>query len=961
MNKLLTFFLFCALSWPVFGQIGGVNVQGNVTSADGMPVSNIPVFIINQGADSSFVFGTVETDQNGQFEYMFDVPSNDLTGVVTVTIPDCNGNILESSQTWIGVAGDIVDLQFDFIYCENIFIDSCYVFVVEELDPAGNVILSAITPIFPPINDVVEYTWSTGETGPSIVPQDDGIYCVFASFPDSCVAETCYEYVQDTFNDQCWAYIDVIYNDFDSTTGSPITATLIANIEGTAPFTYSWDQGATTHSIDVGPGTYCVEITDANGCMATACVDVLDFSFCEVFIGCDPPGSFQAQAFGVPPFQYIWSTGDTSMALYPNEPGEYCVTVTDAVGCEVSTCAIFDTFPPIDDCFTFIVPNFDTLTGSGNPTDTGVILTALTFGVGPFEYIWNTGELTESITVADLTQIYCVTVTDATGCVSTACTDIWNDFCWSWIEVVYLDDSTAQLDAFTDSQFGVVDWQWSNGESGQSITVSESGSYCVTVMDDLGCVSEACVWVDFQPDTFGCFVILFPHFDSVTNGTTLVEAFAFGAEPLTYVWSNGDTGPISQITNPNEQLCVTVTDANGCVATGCLNDFFDPCSVFIEGYPSSTDSTFTLEAYSAFGTATGGIYAWSTGETTSSITVTESGEYCVVASFPNGCVDTACFVVDFLPIDPTQTYLSGFVLGGGSDSTLISATVYAYHIAEIDSANNDPIYELVDSTFTNDIGYYEFADLPLGVYVVKAVAENNPNNDVDYFPTYHYDAITWENAIPVVNLLFSDAFLTTNILMQPTNPNGGGGLIGGSLIDPNGLMNELGNVLRDAGVAGVQILLEHQVAGQYRYTTTDENGDFRFDNLPWGTYKLYFDFPGLASPEVWVTIGPNNAESTGVVINTSGTTVSTIDPTLAESITLSPNPTADLVEIQIADIEGEIEVALYSLNGQRLFENAMNISRNERISVDLNNYSPGPYLIEISTNQGYATKMIMKQ
>jgi hypothetical protein len=55
------------------------------------------------------------------------------------------------------------------------------------------------------------------------------------------------------------------------------TLEVISVIGGTAPYSYAWDTGATTTSIEVCPEvttSYTVTITDANGCTATATIHV---------------------------------------------------------------------------------------------------------------------------------------------------------------------------------------------------------------------------------------------------------------------------------------------------------------------------------------------------------------------------------------------------------------------------------------------------------------------------------------------------------------------------------------------------------------------------------------------------------------------------------------------------------------------------------------------------------------
>jgi hypothetical protein len=59
-------------------------------------------------------------------------------------------------------------------------------------------------------------------------------------------------------------------NSFDSTSCDGIMEATVLN--GTAPYTYLWSNGATTSEIPyLCPGQYCCYITDANGCTANLC------------------------------------------------------------------------------------------------------------------------------------------------------------------------------------------------------------------------------------------------------------------------------------------------------------------------------------------------------------------------------------------------------------------------------------------------------------------------------------------------------------------------------------------------------------------------------------------------------------------------------------------------------------------------------------------------------------------
>lgn len=285
--------------------------------------------------------------------------------------------------------------------------DRCAVEIKLQQTPAGTFLIAQGKGTSP-----ISYEWNTGDSTERIAITRPGTYCVTILTADSCRARACFDYA---VRDSCGAEIVV--------RALTDTVSLWAVGKGTAPFTYEWSTGDTTQVImPQRPGTYCVKITDATGCMAKACYRVgrTDTVDCSVDIRVIKAGGFAvliADAHGQPPFKYEWSTGETRRSIRVKASGEYCVKVVDASGCEAKACYQFDADAK---CNVAIVVR------GISPDRSSRTLSALAKGTAPFTYEWSTGDTTQSITVQNKGQ-YCVVMTDADGCQARACITLPTD------------------------------------------------------------------------------------------------------------------------------------------------------------------------------------------------------------------------------------------------------------------------------------------------------------------------------------------------------------------------------------------------------------------------------------------------------------------------------------------------------------------------------------------------------
>ncbi|MDY8138386.1 hypothetical protein [Aquimarina sp. 2201CG5-10] len=189
------------------------------------------------------------------------------------------------------------------------------------------------------------------------------------------------------------------------------------------------------------------------------------------------------------------------------------------------------------------------------------------------EYLWSTGETTESITVSPSeTTTYSVTISNCEDCVATdevtvyvneASVDLGED------QNICSGDEVELVATAADS------YLWSNGETTQSITVSptEDTTYTVTV------TQNGCEATDEIAVTVSTLSIDAGEDQDITSGQTATLSVTTSSEVESYQWSNGATTK-SITVSPSETTTYTVTATkNGCAAVDnvTVNVEVDPC------------------------------------------------------------------------------------------------------------------------------------------------------------------------------------------------------------------------------------------------------------------------------------------------------------------------------------------------------------------------------------------------
>ena len=424
-----------------------------------------------------------------------------LAGTYSVTIMDANGCSSISSSTitepTLLVAASVVDSN---ITCNGF--------------ANGGATASATGGTAP-----YSYSWNNAATTASITGVMAGTYSVTIMDANGCTSASSTTITEPTILLAVTMVDSTISCNGLSDGGATASAT-----GGTAPYSYSWNNTATTASITgVTAGTYMVTILDANNCSSVATVAIsepnilLGNSHVDSNATCDglPNGGASAlPTGGTAPYSYLWSTSATTSVITGLSAGSYAVTVTDANGCTSVESVIISSnnstysFISENACNSYTSPSgLYTWTASGSYQDTipnmagcdSIITIMLTINENGSQQ-----NITickgESITVGSNTYTttgsFTNVFTNGTGCDSTVITNL---------TVQQVDVTTTQTGFKLEANNTVASYQWINCDSNNAIIpgatnrvylVTVSGNYAVIVTDG-GCVDTSnCVLVD---------------------------------------------------------------------------------------------------------------------------------------------------------------------------------------------------------------------------------------------------------------------------------------------------------------------------------------------------------------------------------------------------------------------------------------------------------------------------------
>jgi hypothetical protein len=417
------------------------------------------------------------------------------------------------------------------------------------------------------------YNWSNNTTSNPAINLSAGSYTVTVTDAQGCTATS-----SSTVAAGQELMVTLVSTTPTSCLGASNGSISVSGANGTAPYTYTWSNGASGDSItNVTSGQITVTVTDIVGCTKASSFNIgsqTAFSLTQAGqtdVICFGQSTGTASITPLTNHTYLWSNGATTSSVTGLVADTISVVATDPSGCQSN--------PSI-----FIITQSPQLKLGGLMPDTAICaseqfgairIDTLVGGIGAITYAWTSQDTMLTLDSLSIDSLnvgwYNITLKDDAQCVQ--------DYMFTVFKVnpVTVTQQVIQQITCQNDNDGAIEivlaggykntFQsvWNTGATSLNITNLAGGIYTLNVTDSIGCVTKFDYTI-VNPTAVSAIVNKTNESTAGANNGTITAAPSGGIAPYTLLWSNGSTEN-TLINLAPSTYGLTVTDANGCTFT----------------------------------------------------------------------------------------------------------------------------------------------------------------------------------------------------------------------------------------------------------------------------------------------------------------------------------------------------------------------------------------------------------
>ena len=593
-------------------------------------------------------------------------------------------------------------------------------------------------------------------------------------------------------------------------------------------------------------------------------------------------------------------------------------------------------------------------------------------GEAPYDIIWENGETTETATMLPVGNTFAV-VTDAAGFSVEA--EIAINYILE-LEIDIVDLNNASCFGTPDGSISLsvpngtepINYEWSNGETGNTITNIFSGTYTVIATDANGCDATLDILVT-EPDELEINQTMdMPSCNGDEDGFIILSVTG-GISPYSFSWEDGSQNESNYNLTAGTYL-TTITDFNECI-TVISTELTEPLALNLDStiieHPVCNGDTNGTITVTPMGGISGYDYSWSNGSTTQTISGLSEGEYMLTVTDSENCSQSETYTLlnqIELIISTSSTAESS---PGASDGTatveIISGGItpyeYEWSTGDTTATTNNLISGAYNVTVTDANG------CSVDGMAIVSSGDCSLSTEVDILPvTCNGDnngsvLVTVENAIAPLSFLWSDGSIIGNrsnlaadtySLIVFDNAGCSDTVMNIIISEPLELNAQISTTPTTTNITsdGEIVITAGGGTGPYNIKLFDANGEeFAvnetgiFSNIPSGIYGA-------------LVIDDNGCDLTIDFIEVTFVTI-TSDLFETYGILTYPNPVTHQLTVSVKEFASNLDISLRTIKGKLVWSDK---GKSRVISIDLSDHTPGLYLLSVADQKHTTTRKI---